>query len=162
MDIKDGKMVTISYVLRDDTDEIVDEVTEEDPLEYLHGGSQLIPGLESALTGLRVGDSKKVTVQPEHAYGQPDSELLFVVSKEAFPEDVEIKEGMTFENPALSEDDLMLFTVKEIKEESVTLDGNHPLAGKVLNFSVDVLDIRDPDPEDLMLLEPNDGSETVH
>lgn len=160
--IKDGRMVTIAYVLRNDENEVVDEVNKDDPLEYLHGGSQLIPGLESALTGLRVGDQKKVTVAPEHAYGQPDENLSFEVSKEAFPEEVEIKPGMTFENPALNEEELMLFTVVEIKEDSVVLDGNHPLAGETLHFTVDVLAVRDPDPEDLMLLEPNDGSETVH
>ncbi len=155
-------MVTICYILRNNADKVIDEVEKKDPLEYLHGGAQLIPGLETALTGLRAGDRKKVTVQPEHAYGHPDSDLEFEVSKEAFPEDMKIEEGMTFENPALSEDELMLFTVKSIKNGSVVLDGNHPLSGQVLHFTVDILSVRDPDPEDLMLLEPNDGPETVH
>lgn len=162
MQIKDGKMVTIAYVLRNKANQIIDEVTKDDPLEYLHGGSQLIPGLESALTGLRVGDRKQVTVQPEHAYGEPDEDLIFEVSHDSFPEGVELKEGMTFENPSLSEDELMLFTVVEVKEETVVLNGNHPLAGEVLYFTVDILAMRDPDPEDLMLLETGNGPDTVH
>jgi FKBP-type peptidyl-prolyl cis-trans isomerase SlyD len=110
------------------------------PLEYLHGYSNLIQGLEKQLEGKKAGDTFKATVAPEEAYGVYHDELVVEVERSQFPDDVEITEGMQFE--AGSPDGSRVVTVTAINGNKVTVDANHPLAGENLNFDVKVVSVR--------------------
>jgi len=143
MKVENGKVVTIRYRL------VVDgEVADEGELSYLHGHGQLIPGLEEALEGHEKGDVVKVTLPPEKAYGQPDPEGVQVVDRSAFPEGSRIEVGEQY----LAQDASgaqMPFTITKVEGDQVTIDFNHPLAGKTLEFEVEILEVRDATPEEL-------------
>jgi FKBP-type peptidyl-prolyl cis-trans isomerase SlyD len=148
MTIQDGKVVDLKYLLKNTEGEVLDESTNEEPFSYLHGAQQIVPGLENALKGLKVGDKKDVTVSPEDGYGEINESLKMIVKRTQFPQGVEIEEGMSFE--ASGNDGMgMVFTIEAIEGEDVHLDGNHPLAGVTLNFAVEVLSIRDASAEEM-------------
>jgi FKBP-type peptidyl-prolyl cis-trans isomerase SlyD len=137
-----GKVVALNYTLRDDAGALIDGSEAGDPLYYLHGAENLVPGLESALEGRRVGDKLSVTVLPEDAYGQPQGPGPQAVPRSAFPEGAELEEGMPFcvENEDGEEIDLW---ISSVEDDQVLVDVNHPLAGVTLCFDVEVLSIRD-------------------
>ena len=137
-----GKVVALQYTLRDDAGSLIDGSAAGDPLYYLHGAENLVPGLETALEGHRVGDKLSVTVQPEDGYGERRGPGPQAVPRDAFPPDAELEEGMPFsvENEEGEEIDLW---ISRIEEEQVFVDVNHPLAGVTLCFDVDVMSIRD-------------------
>lgn len=138
--IVDGKTVKMDYTLTVDG-EVMDASQEGQPLEYQHGASQIIPGLEKQLAGMKVGDEKTVMVPAAEAYGAVNPEAFQEVPKTFFPPDVEIKVGMII--PLQSPDGQVVpVRVAEIKEESVKLDMNHPLAGKDLTFKIKIVDIQ--------------------
>jgi len=141
------KVVSIHYTVKGADGEVIDSSEGRDPLVYLHGAQNIVPGLERALEGKAAGDDLAVTVAPEEAYGQLNESLIQPVPKAQFPEGVEPQIGMQFQ--AQSEAGPRLVRVVEIAEETVTLDGNHPLAGQTLNFDVSVVDVRDATPEEL-------------
>lgn len=133
-------VVSLAYKLTVDG-EILDEAGKEDALQYLHGNQNIIPGLESALTGLTVGDSKTVSVKPEDGYGLSDSEEIEEISLEDFPEGIVPEIGMELE--VKDEDGNDLYgRILAITEDTVTMDFNHPLAGKTLEFEVTVVGLR--------------------
>jgi len=136
--ISNGKVVGFSYTLKSSSGETLDR--SEEPLLYIHGMNNIIPGLESALEGLAVGAQKNVKVEAAQAYGTYDDALVQTVSKDAFPPDANIEVGMSFES---SEDEGMVFYVKDVTTDSVTMDGNHPLAGQDLHFDVKIDSIRE-------------------
>lgn len=140
MEITDGRVATIHYTLTNDDGDVVDKSAPNAPLSYLHGAGNIVPGLEKALSGKQVGDSLKAEVPPEQGYGPRHDSMVQQVPRTAFP-DVEVKPGMQFE--ARTEGGPMLVTVTGMDDENVTVDGNHPLAGKILNFAVEVADVRD-------------------
>ena len=140
MEITDGRVATIHYTLTNDNGDVVDKSTPDSPLSYLHGAGNIVPGLEKALSGKQVGDSLKAEVPPEQGYGPRHDGMVQQVPRTAFP-DVEVKPGMQFE--ARTERGPMLVTVTDMDEENVTVDGNHPLAGKTLNFAVEVANVRE-------------------
>ena len=137
-----GKVVNITYCLTDTEGNILDKSDAADPFTYLHGEQQIVPGLEQALEGLKVGDKKKVEVSPELGYGETDPSLQLTVKRTQFPKDLEIKVGMQFE-AASPDGHGIMFTIKGVEDDKVHIDGNHPMAGKTLHFDVEILAVRD-------------------
>jgi FKBP-type peptidyl-prolyl cis-trans isomerase SlyD len=138
MEATRGTVVTLNYTLRDDEGQILDNP--DKPFDYLHGYGQVIPGLEKALEGAEPGHQQEVVVDPAEAYGEPDPGAIFTVPSDNVPEDVDLEPGMTVigETPTGS----VRLTVREVSEENIVVDANHPLAGKRLHFDVEVLDVR--------------------
>ncbi len=148
MHIADNSVVTIHYTLTNDAGEMVDTSDGREPLVYLHGAQNIIPGLERELSGKVVGDSFDVTIQPEDGYGIANPELVQTVPHSAFEGVDKVEPGMQFQ--ARGDDgNTQVITVTEIGDDGITVDGNHPLAGQVLNFSVSVEDIREASQEEL-------------
>jgi FKBP-type peptidyl-prolyl cis-trans isomerase SlyD len=147
MSITVNKVVTLDYTLTDDEGTVVDK-SEGGNFLYLHGASNIIPGLEQALEGKAAGDELTVAVEPKDGYGERNDEMTQVVPREMFESETEIQPGMQFH--AQSPDGQMLVvTVVDVNDEKVTVDGNHPLAGVNLNFDVKVVDVRDATQEEL-------------
>ncbi|MDR3606953.1 MAG: peptidylprolyl isomerase [Oligoflexia bacterium] len=145
--IKAGKVVELKYSLKNTKGEILDQADANDPFSYLHGAEQIVPGLESALEGLKVGDKKDVVVSPEEGYGPKSEELRLLVNRSQFPKDMDLKPGMSFEADTGGGHG-MAFTVESVSGDKVQLDGNHPLAGETLHFAVEVLKVRDATDEE--------------
>lgn len=146
--IADDRVVTIHYTLTDSEGEVIDSSAGAEPLVYLHGAGNIIPGLEAALEGKKAGDKLQVTVQPEDGYGEFVEELLQTVSIDMFQGVDEIEVGMMFETES-DDGHGLLVTVTDIEDGNVTLDGNHPLAGEVLSFDVSVEEVREATAEEL-------------
>lgn len=140
MTVSKDSVVGIEYTLTDDKKQTLDSSAGADPLEYLHGHNNLIPGLEKQLEGKSVGDEFTATVAPAEAYGERMDNLIVEVNRSQFPDDVEITVGMQFE--AGDPNGSRIVTVTEVKEETLTVDANHPLAGENLHFAVKVISIR--------------------
>jgi FKBP-type peptidyl-prolyl cis-trans isomerase SlyD len=132
--------VAIEYTLTVDG-AVVDSSEGKAPLHYIHGSGQIIPGLEQALTGLRVGDRKEVTINPEQGYGVVDPSAVVEIPKAQLPTDVAPTVGMALRGQT-PDGEGFAATIKELKAESVVLDLNHPLAGKTLHFNVTVADVK--------------------
>jgi FKBP-type peptidyl-prolyl cis-trans isomerase SlyD len=139
--VENGKVVSFSYTLKDKSGNVIEKSKEGEPLLYMHGQNNIIPGLEKGLEGLKVGDTKNVKVGAAEAYGEYDKNLVFKVPRENFPKDVELKEGMQFQTD--SENGTLVITIKEINGNEVLVDGNHPMAGEELHFDVQIDDVRD-------------------
>ncbi|PJF36604.1 MAG: peptidylprolyl isomerase [Candidatus Thermofonsia Clade 1 bacterium] len=146
--IQDNVVVALAYTLKLENGEIVDQADAEEPLEYLHGASNIIPGLERALTGMRVGETKQIAVEPAEGYGDYDPEDIEVVPRNQFPNDVPLAVGMAV-TLADDLDNYIEATISALDAETVTLDYNHPLAGKRLFFDVEVLGIRPATQEEI-------------
>ncbi|MFQ3535944.1 MAG: peptidylprolyl isomerase [Aggregatilineales bacterium] len=146
--VQDNVVVALAYTLKLENGEVVDAADAEDPLEYLHGANNIIPGLERALTGMRVGESKQVQVAPADGYGDYDPEDIEVVPRHQFPSDAPLAVGMAV-TLADDDDNYVDAVISALSTESVTLDYNHPLAGKTLFFDVEVLNIREATPEEI-------------
>jgi FKBP-type peptidyl-prolyl cis-trans isomerase SlyD len=141
-------IVAFHYKLTNSEGEQLDSSEGQDPLKYLHGASNIVPGLEKELEGKKAGDALKVEVQPEEGYGQVNPELVQKVPHSAFEDAPEIKAGMQFQAQG-PDGQVQLITVKEVSDEEVTVDGNHPLAGQVLHFDVTIEDVREASEEEL-------------
>jgi FKBP-type peptidyl-prolyl cis-trans isomerase SlyD len=146
--IGNGKVVSLSYTLRLNNGEIVDYTEAGEPLEYLHGAENIVVGLERALEGLKVGDTRDVDVPPEEGYGTYSAEDVEVVERSQFPADLPLEIGLALELYD-DEGDSMEAYVREVGEQHVTLDFNHPLAGETLHFAVEVLAIREATEEEV-------------
>ncbi|GAA5218848.1 peptidylprolyl isomerase [Corallincola platygyrae] len=140
MTVAENKVVSINYEVKDADGQILDASNEGAPLEYLHGSGNLIPGLENALTGLEAGASFNIIVEPKDGYGEVMQELIQEVPKSAFQQTEEILEGMAF--TAETEQGPLRVVVTAVGDETVTVDGNHPLAGKKLTFTGSVEAVR--------------------
>lgn len=147
MTIEKNRVVSIEYVLKDEAGELLDQSSEGEPLTYIHGKGYIIPGLESALEGKSVGDKVNAVIQAKDAYGEYSEDLVSVVAKTNFEPGADIQVGMQFH--AQDEEGSRVVTVTEVDEESVTVDGNHPLAGVTLHFDVRIADIREASQEEL-------------
>lgn len=148
MKIANGSVVGIDYSLHLGDGRVVDASEPGDPLTYLHGEGQIVPGLESALEGLAVGDSKQVVVAPAEGYGEHDPRGLQVVPRGALPPGFEPQVGMAL--TAEGEDgEPVPFSIREVRLDDVVIDLNHPLAGKTLHFDVTVREVRAATPEEL-------------
>lgn len=146
--IGDKLVVTIHYTLTDNSGEVIDSSEGADPLAYLHGTGNLIPGLEQALVGKTAGASLQVTISPEDGYGEIQPELIETVPKEAFEGVDSIEPGMAFEAQG-SDGQARRIVVKDVSDDGIIIDGNHPLAGVELNFDVQVVDIREASEEEI-------------
>ncbi len=142
--IEDGATVEIEYTLTDDSGTLLDSNKGQKPLTYTHGGQQIIAGLEKQLAGMHTGDVKKVTLKPDDAYGPIDPSAQTEVPKEALPPDSLVVGTQLLAKNAAGEGRPV--AVKEIKDKTVVIDLNHPLAGKTLVFNVKVLSVEPPKP----------------
>jgi FKBP-type peptidyl-prolyl cis-trans isomerase SlyD len=145
--VADDLVVTIDYTLTVDG-EVFDSSEEEGPLDYLHGHGNIIFGLEKELTGMQVGESKTVLLEPEEGYGEVDSEAFFDLPREEFPDDVPLEIGIELEITD-NDGEMMFAKIVEVDEDNVRLDTNHPLAGKTLQFDVTVNGIREATAEEI-------------
>lgn len=136
-----SRVVTIHYTLRNNDGEVLDSSIEGEPLNYLEGAHNIIPGLETALKDLDSGDRIKVTVDPEHGYGHHIADLVQKVPVDSFQGVDHIEEGMKFQ--VETESGPRIVTVTGVAEDVATIDANHPLAGETLNFDVEVINTRD-------------------
>lgn len=148
MQIQDNCVVSIHYTLTDEHGEQLDSSVGQDPLVYLHGVGNIIPGLESALAGGSAGDRLEVTVPPEDGYGEIDPELIRKVPREAFAGIERVEPGMQFQTQSPT-GQVMRVTVRESNDSEVLIDANHPLAGQTLYFSVSVEEVRSATEEEL-------------
>ena len=142
MQIADNVVASLRYKLTDSQGEILDEATQAEPFVYLHGANNIIPGLESALIGKLTDDQLEVTIPPEDAYGVHDKRLTEEVSKAMFSDvpDTQLVPGAQFHAQTNAGQEII--TIAAVQDETVTIDGNHPLAGETLHFDVTVLDVR--------------------
>ncbi len=148
MTITDNKVVSIHYNVVDaDSDENIDSSDGRDPMVYLHGARNIIPGLEQALEGKAEGDAFDVTVAAAEAYGEHSQDRVQKVPREAFAEIGEVQPGLKV--TAQTEMGPIELLVTEVGDEEVTVDANHPLAGKNLKFSVRVESVRDASEEEI-------------
>lgn len=145
--IKDGKVVGLAYSLKDSKGVLVDKAESSEPFVYIHGGGQIVPGLENALVGLNIGAKKDITVSPEEGYGEVNPELTMTVKRSQFPGVENIHSGMQFQARG-PDGHGMVFTVVNVVEDDVIIDGNHPMAGQTLHFSIEVLSVRDATEEE--------------
>jgi len=145
-------IVSMNYQVATSEGEQVDRSVEGEPLVYLHGHGQIIPGLEAALLGKSAGEHIDTELGPEVAYGAYDRELDLRVGKDAFPTDVQpkLEPGFRFmaEHPGKPGENLM-YTVHSLDQDEVLVSGNHPLAGKTLHFTIDILEVRQASDEEL-------------
>ena len=140
-------VVVIDYSLRVDG-EIIDQSSEHEPLQYLQGHQNIIPGLEREMLGMKIGESKDVVVAAKEGYGENDPEAFMEVPKNQFPENIPVEVGteLQVEN---ENGDPVYARIDEIENNLVTLNFNHPLAGKELHFSVKVVALREPNAEEI-------------
>ena len=156
MKIAKDTVVSLRYELFDSEGELLEKV--EEPVSYLHGGYDgIFPLVEEELHGKAVGDQCRVTMQPDDAFGEYDHTLVMVEPRSAFPQEIEV--GMQFEGGPESADDedYLLYTVVEVDDDEVTVDGNHPLAGKTLTFNCTVTGVRPATAEELAHGHVHDG-----
>ncbi|MCX6032863.1 MAG: peptidylprolyl isomerase [Chloroflexi bacterium] len=139
--VADGLVVSMEYTLRLDDGEVLDTSTGGEPLEFIQGQGQIIPGLERALYGMGIGDEMKVAVTPEDGYGEHDPEAYEEVPTNAFPTDIELESGMELQVSDQAGEVYQAY-VAEIRPDTVLLDFNHPLAGETLNFEVKIAGLR--------------------
>ena len=130
MQISRDTVVSINYELSDSSGKLIEKTSS--PISYLHGGYRgIFPRVESALDGKQVGDACEVLLEPEDAFGDYDEKLVRVESRDRFPENVSV--GMQFEGAPEGSEQYIIYTVTDIADDRVVVDGNHPLAGKSLD-----------------------------
>ncbi len=147
MEITADRVVLIHYTLKDDQGEVLDSSAGGEPLAYIQGHGNLVPGLEKALEGKADGATLAVSVAPADGYGIRNEALIQRVPKRALQGAGEIKKGLQFQ--ARTEDGMRVFTVTAVIGDMVTLDGNHPLADQTLHFDVEVVQVREATAEEL-------------
>lgn len=136
-----GTVVTMHYKLALDDGEVVDSSEGNDPLTYLHGAQNIVPGLESEMEGKEVGSKFDVSVKPEEGYGPRHPNAVQNVPRGAFPDDAQLEPGIQFK--AENEDQQPIMgTIMTVDDETVVVDFNHPLAGQTLNFSIEIVSLR--------------------
>jgi FKBP-type peptidyl-prolyl cis-trans isomerase SlyD len=140
MQVADNMAVSIHYTLTNDDGEVLDSSIGDEALVYLHGGGNIISGLEKALHGKVAGDKFNVRIAPEDAYGELMEEMIQVISRDMFEGIDNIEVGMQFHADVSSGSGVV--TVVNIEDDDITIDGNHPLAGLALTFDVEVIDVR--------------------
>jgi FKBP-type peptidyl-prolyl cis-trans isomerase SlyD len=147
--VADDLVVSLHYTLTLEDGQVVDSSEGSDPLQFLQGFGQIIPGLERELYGMTVGDAKKVTVAPTDGYGDVDPDAFQLVPRSIFPSHLELEEGMALQMRDQGTGQLIETYVAEIHPDEVLLDFNHPLAGEELNFDVEIADLRQATEEEL-------------
>jgi FKBP-type peptidyl-prolyl cis-trans isomerase SlyD len=147
MKVADNTVVVIDYTLTNNEGQVIDSSEGAGPLAYLHGAGNIIPGLEDALLGKEAGDEVKASIEPANAYGERHDALKQEVPAELFSGVEKVEVGMQFQSE--TDQGPVLVTVTEVGEQTITVDGNHPLAGVHLNFDVNVREVREATTEEL-------------
>jgi FKBP-type peptidyl-prolyl cis-trans isomerase SlyD len=147
MAISSDCVVTIHYTLKDDDGAVIDSSTSSEPLSYLHGHGNIVPGLERELTGRDVGDKVSVRIPPAEGYGEYDKDLVQSVPRRTLRGVKDVQAGMHLH--AQTEQGPRTLTVTRVAGDMVTLDANHPLAGKHLNFDIQIEGVRPATEEEL-------------
>ncbi len=147
MEIAADRVVLIHYTLKNESGAVLDSSAGGEPLAYIQGHGNLVPGLERALEGKQGGHTLAVTIAPADAYGARDEALVQSVPKRSLQGSGEIRKGMQFQ--ARTETGMRVFTVTGISGDMVSLDGNHPLADQTLHFDVEVVSVREATTEEL-------------
>jgi len=148
MSILTNKVISFNYTLKDDEGTILDSSANKEPLTFLSGSQQIIPKLEEVLSGMIIGSKKNIKIAAADAYGEYSEDAIQKIKMDQFPKEANIEVGMTYIANSL-DGKQMPFLVSEINEQDVTVDFNHPLAGKDLEFDVELLDVRDATPEEI-------------
>jgi FKBP-type peptidyl-prolyl cis-trans isomerase SlyD len=148
MQIANDRAVLIHSKVSNSGGEVVDSSEGEEPLAYIHGQGDIVPGLEEALLGKAAGDRVQITVSPAQGYGEWEEDKVQTVPRAAFEEEGEIQPGMRFQAQGDDGDDVIV-TVTRVTNDEVTIDANHPLAGQTLSFDVQVVSVRDCTEEEL-------------
>ncbi len=147
MNISENCVASFHYTLTDSSGKVLDSSEGQEPLSYLHGASNIIPGLEEALAGKQVGDKLQVAVPAAQAYGLRNDDLIQELPSSMFSGIEQIEAGMEFH--AETEHGLQVVTVTKVEGDQITIDGNHPLAGVDLNFDVEITEVRAATEEEL-------------
>lgn len=147
MQIANNAVVSFNYTLTDDQGQVLDSSEGREPLTYLQGSGQIVPGLENAMAGHQVGDKFKVDVKPEEGYGIHHAELIQEVPREAFQGVDDVQPGMQFQGQGPQ--GVINVTVTKVEDGKVHIDGNHPLAGQTLHFAVEITGVRAASEEEL-------------
>jgi FKBP-type peptidyl-prolyl cis-trans isomerase SlyD len=147
MTVEKDKVVAIEYCVKDSGGGVLDSSEGMNPLEYIHGHNMMIPGLEKELEGRQEADSFDVVVEPADGYGEYNENLVIEVERNNFPDEAQIKTGARFE--AESPSGPVAVTVTHVADDMITVDANHPLAGKRLFFSVKIVSVRDATREEI-------------
>jgi len=137
---KTGDTVRIHYTGTLDDGTQFDSSDGRDPLEFALGGGQVIPGFDTAVDGMAVGENKSVTIQPEEAYGEHHDQLVQQVPRSSLPEDMEPAVGMQLQSQG-PDGQVMNLVVTEVEDDSITVDANHPLAGQALTFAIELVEV---------------------
>jgi FKBP-type peptidyl-prolyl cis-trans isomerase SlyD len=146
MKVENNKVVTVHYTgTFPESEEVFDSSKDKDPMAFLVGHKNMIEGFERELIGAEIDETREFTLPPEDAYGNRNEEAIQEMPRDQFPEELEV--GMMFQ--AQSENGPMQFTIVEVLENVVKIDFNHPMAGKILKFSVTIIEIRDASEEEL-------------
>jgi FKBP-type peptidyl-prolyl cis-trans isomerase 2 len=138
--VEDGDTVQLDYVGKLEDGSVFDSSAAGEPIEFTVGSAMIIPGLEKGIMGMTIGETKTITIPADEAYGPPHPELVMTVPKDKLPQDMELEVGGQLESHQ-PDGRVIYATITEIKDDSVTLDANHPLAGKTLIFDVKVVGI---------------------
>lgn len=149
-------VVSINYTLTNDAGEVMDTSEGREPLTYLHGANNLIPGLEKEMEGKSSGQSFKVTIPPSEAYGESNPELVQTLSKDMFKGVDKVEPGMGFTAQGPQGEQHIVVTA--VDGDQVTIDANHPMAGKTLHFAVEIVSVRDASDEEIEHGHVHDGS----
>jgi len=159
--VTDGKVVIMHYTLKNSAGEVIDSSTGGEPLPYLHGAGNIVVGLEKGLAGSAIGDTKDVEVSPEEGYGLREGPGPQPIPRNQFPEGVALEAGMGFQAQA-DNGQMMVVYIAKVDETTVWVDGNHPLAGETLYFSVEIVGVRDANDCELSCGTPHgvDGTES--
>lgn len=152
-----NSVVSIHYTLKDEDGQVMDSSEGREPLSYLHGANNLIPGLEKELEGKSAGQTFTATVSPEEAYGEANPELVQTIGRDMFQGVDKVEPGMAF--TAQGPQGQQQIVVTEVDGDDVTIDANHPMAGKTLHFDVEVTDVRDATEEEKEHGHVHDGSQ---
>lgn len=148
MQIAERTVASFHYTLTDDSGNVIDSSQGREPLVYLHGVGNIVPGLEKAMVGKQVGDAFNVVVSPEEGYGVPNEMLIQTVPRAAFQGVDSLEVGMQF--TAQTGQGALSVVIAKIEGDEVTVDGNHPLAGQNLNFAIDITDVREASVEEVL------------
>ena len=155
--VGDKKVVKIKYKGTLSNGSVFDSSEGKDPLEFLVGGRQIIPGLEAGVKGMKVGEKKHITIKAAEAYGEYNQAALQEVPKESFPKDMKLETGM--ELVAQTGMGPVPVRIAEIRDKSIMVDFNHPLAGKDLTFDIEIVSVRDATKDELAKIEPQAASQ---
>ena len=140
--VQQGVLVSLEYTLTDEAGKVIESNVGKEPLTYVHGTGQIVRGLEKELVGMKVGEQKKIQVKPEEGYGLRDPNAVQEIRKDKIPAEAQ-QVGATLMTQAADGRSLPM-RIQEIREKTVVVDFNHPLAGKTLNFDVKVTDLKMP------------------